>query len=111
MKPKKLNYRGHPHPGEVWKARNIEYQDKVGVKSRPIVVMEVIGDVVSYYKCTTSSGIPGTHHILDPISAGLYKETYIVPKIEKIALHRLAYQYGTLSRFDKDAIRNFRGTL
>lgn len=111
MKPKKLCNKGCPRPGEVWKARNIKYIDKIGVKSRPIVVMSVDGDVVSYYKCTTSSGIPGTHHIVDPISAGLYKETYIIPKIEKIGLHRLAYQYGTLSRFDRDAIRNFRGSL
>ena len=108
MNTKKLNNKGRPHPGEVWKARNIEYKDKVGVKSRPIVVAGIDGDVVTYYRCTTSVGIPGTHHILDPISAGLYMETYIIPKAERIGLNRLAYRYGELSRFDKAAIKDFQ---
>ena len=62
--------------------------------------------MVEYYRCTTSAGIPGTYRILDTISAGLYKDTFIVPKVEKIAISRLAYRYGVLSRFDRAALQD-----
>ena len=107
MSLQKLNYRGIPRPGEIWKARNVEYEDKTGVKSRPIVIKSVDGDIVTYYRCTSTAGLPGTHHILDNISAGLYKETYIVPRVEKIGLSRLAHRFGVLSKFDKVAIKSF----
>ena len=94
----------HPRQWEVWCARNIEFADRIGVKSRPIVVKRIIGNIVEYYKCTTTFGIPGAHRILDNISAGLYKDTYVVPKLECIDINRLAYRYGELSRFDRAAL-------
>ena len=108
MNLKRLNYRPTPRPGEVWNAKNIEYKDKIGVKSRPVIVIDVDGETVRYCKCTTNTGVTGSYHILDPISAGLHKETYVVPRIEKIGLNRLVYRYGILCRFDKDAINTIK---
>ena len=104
MNPKRMNTIHRPRQGEVWCARNIEYTDKIGVKTRPVIVERIIGDVVEYYKCTTTAGIPGSHRILDNISAGLYMDTYVVPKLERIGINRLAYRFGELSRFDRASL-------
>ena len=100
-----------PRPGEVWNARNLEYDGKIGVKSRPVIVKSIRGDQVEYYKCTTRSGLPCSHRILDTISAGLYKDTYVVPRVETIGINRLAYRYGELSQFDKAAIKDLQGAF
>ena len=38
MDLKKLKNKGNPRPGEVWKVRNVEYAERIGVKSRPVAV-------------------------------------------------------------------------
>ena len=96
-------YQKNPKKGEVWCAKNIEFTDKIGVKSRPIVIKSITGDVIEYYRCTTKC-VPGAHRIIDAISAGLYRDTYIIPRVDRIDVKRLAYRYGELSRFDKAAI-------
>ena len=104
MNPKRLMKKGTPRVGDVWVAK-VRYSNGIGSKIRPVIITGIKGDEIEFYKCTTNSGAPGAYHVIDTISAGLYRNTYIVPRTEKANIGCLAHRSGELSRFDMKVLR------
>ena len=99
----------NPLEGEVWLGNNQRYSDSIRVKSRPLVITRVNGEEVEFYRCTSNANVPGAYHIQDPISAGLYKETFVILKKERGSIKQLGHRFGVLSKFDKEALGELQG--
>ena len=103
MNVRKFNSK-NPKPKETWAALET-FDNGIGAKLRLIVIKGISGNQVEYYKCTTNPNAPGAYHVMDQISAGMYRDTYVVPRTKRMSISNLAHRCGVLSRFDIEALR------
>ena len=89
-----------PRPGDVWWG-NVQYEGSNQYKGRPVLVRDIIGDNVVCCPCTSQyhDGIT-TYRIMDPISAGLAKTTYVKNQPQTFPRSRLSRRMGRLSSHD-----------
>lgn len=110
MKPM-VNKRHHsdgrglePVAGEVWWVENLSMGNGQS-KSRPVVVMAVSGETVTYCQCTTkTSAVRRRYVVMDPEWAGLDKECQIDMERHTISVKRLSRRLGSLCEMDLDGI-------
>ena len=96
------NYR----KGDIVFAEHVSFEGNAGSKARPIVFLGYEDGHVRYAKCTTSF----SNRILqlpieDLISAGLDRETYMVPVVKHIERSNLKYRLGHLCEDDLEALQ------
>jgi mRNA-degrading endonuclease toxin of MazEF toxin-antitoxin module len=91
----------HPRPWDLWWMNICQYDGSRQYKGRPVVVRCVKGDVAICYQCTSQyhEGITD-YRIMDPVSAGLAKTTYVKNQTMAIPLSRLSRRIGKLSPHD-----------
>lgn len=93
-----------PVAGEVWWVENLSMGNGQS-KSRPVVVMAVSGETVTYCQCTTkTSPCRVRYTVLDPEWAGLDKESQIDLERHTISVKRLSRRLGVLCDMDLDGI-------
>ncbi len=86
-----------PNPGDIWWVTMLD-----GIKDRPILVLECVGDTVTYLKCTSQpSQIRSRGVIEDCFDAGLDKVTYVDPERRSMQRSRLLRKIGSLSEYDR----------
>lgn len=91
--------------GDVFLVKNLEYGQMVGCKSRPIIVVGIKGNDVTYLKCTTKNhNYRNPVRIMDTQCAGLLQETYVDMERHTIQKNRLSCRMGTLSEHDLTSI-------
>jgi len=87
----------------VWWVNNLSYGDGFNSKGRPVVVVAVSGDAVTYRKCTSQTCYGRERYrIIDLMSAGLEKETYVDMETLTMKRDRLHHKMGRLSEHDAD---------
>ena len=92
--------------GDIVFAHHVEFEGNDGSKARPILYLGSDGNSVRYMKCTTvqSDRVPQMP-IGDTISAGLERNTYIVPVVKLIDRSKLQYRMGHLCREDLECLK------
>lgn len=90
-----------PRPGEVWWMNVCQYDGSNQYKGRPVLIRNVIGSNVVCCQCTSKyhEGIT-TYCIMDPVSAGLAKTTYVKNQPLTVPRSRLSRRMGRLSSHD-----------
>ena len=102
------NHIGMTRPGEVYYAKDLPYDQKIGNKSRPVIVVEDRRDYIICMKCSTkSAGEQFRYKICDGFEAGLDHDTYIVPQLIRVPKTKLQRRLGTLSKYDRDLVYTF----
>lgn len=93
-----------PCPGEVWWVENLP-MGSGQTKSRPVVVMAVSGDSVTYCQCTTkSSAVRQRYALMDPEWAGLEYDSNIDLERHKMPISRLSRRLGMLCDMDLEGL-------
>jgi len=92
--------------GDIVFAHHVEFEGNAGSKARPILYLGCDGNSVRYMKCTTvqSDRAPQVP-VGDPISAGLEKNTYIIPVVKHIDRSNLKYRLGHLCKEDLEYLQ------
>ncbi len=86
-----------PRPGDIWWVSNLD-----GVKDRPILILSVDGDTVTFRKCTSqASAVRSRDVIIEYEYAGLDKETYVDPEVRTGSKSKLVRKLGELSDYDR----------
>lgn len=89
-----------PRRGEVWFVKNLEYAQKIGCKSRPVIVLGTRGSTVLFVECTSSSRRDYAC-LVDPVGCGLRPGTRVKNEICTAPASRFEFRYGILSGYDQ----------
>jgi mRNA-degrading endonuclease toxin of MazEF toxin-antitoxin module len=93
--------RGSYRRGEVYFIRNLPFEGTDGAKDRPVVCVSDSGGSIRCMRCTSSdSGRQPKYQILDPLSAGLDKASYVDPKIITVSKEKVVRLMGELNPVD-----------
>lgn len=87
-----------PKPGDVFWIRNMKFENHE-TKDRPIIIVKCSGNTVQYLNCTSQSTSNG-YFILDLISAGLDRNTYVSLIRHTMEKSRMGRKIGHLSEED-----------
>ena len=109
LSPKDFNIRiERTRPGEIYFAKDLPFDTRIGNKSRPVVVVEDQGDRVVCMQCTSKlSDWQYRYKICDGMDAGLFLDTYIVPKLINVPKAKLQKRIGVLSKHDRETTYEF----
>ena len=89
--------------GDVVYANNVPFDGSIMNKGRPIIYLGREGNTVSYLKCTTQRSLEKDQlEIIDLISAGLLKRTYVEPVVRYLSFSHLEYRLGRLCKEDME---------
>ncbi|MBR4226990.1 MAG: type II toxin-antitoxin system PemK/MazF family toxin [Candidatus Methanomethylophilaceae archaeon] len=98
--------RGRPEPGDVWWVEGLEFINADGRKDRPVVVIGNSGGSVVCCRCTSKrSQYRERHRIMDDVSAGLDRTTYVDRERVAIPRGRLAFRMGRLCDEDWEEVK------
>ncbi len=91
-----------PVSGDIWWANNLPFEGSVLNKGRPVLVIGRDGDCFMCLKCTTSGWpyVQKQYRIMDAMSAGLEKDTYLDMEPVRVPGRLLERRMGELSEED-----------
>lgn len=87
-----------PRRGEVWFAESLPFDGITGAKSRPVVIKKRENNMFVCFKCTSQrSNIRNRYKVLNPIEAGLDKDSYIDYDPIVVPKEKLTFCLGELT--------------
>ena len=97
QKPARRDTGSTPKRGEVWWASKVD-----GVKDRPIVILSVNNNQVTYRRCTSQDGTSQMRMLIEDFDvAGLDRATYLDPVPCTMDRSKLIRKLGVLSEYDR----------
>ncbi len=91
--------------GDVCWTRALQFDNIIGCKRRPVVIMGITSDgAVKCRKCTTNGEGLGRKEIIDTVTAGLDKRTFVSNEDLLVPMNRISWIMGHLSKEDEDWI-------